>query len=88
MAKFIRYGQITFKSDFLFGTDDKGSTIKFTRAERLVLAKLAQNGRLVLSRDDLLDAVSGAGSDASDRNIDFVINRLRRKLKDSARNPI
>jgi hypothetical protein len=88
MPNVIRYGEMTFESDFLFGTDDRGATVKFSRAERALLAKLAQNARSVLTRDDLLDAISGPGSDAADRNIDFVINRLRRKLKDSARKPV
>jgi hypothetical protein len=42
--KSVRYGQMTFESDFLFGTDDKGSTVKFTRVERVLLAKLTKNG--------------------------------------------
>jgi hypothetical protein len=88
MAKLVRYGQMTFESNFLFGTDDQGSTVKFTRAERLLLAKFTQNERSVLTRDNLLDAMSGPGSDAADRNVDFVINRLRRKLRDSAREPV
>jgi DNA-binding response OmpR family regulator len=88
MPNVIRYGEMTFESDFLFGTDDRGATVKFSRAERALLAKLAQNARSVLTRDDLLDTISGPGSDAADRNIDFVINRLRRKLKDSARKPV
>lgn len=79
---------MTFESDFLFGTDERGSTVKFSRGERILLLKFTQNGRSVLARDDLLDAISGPGSDAADRNIDFVINRLRRKLGDSARNPL
>jgi DNA-binding response OmpR family regulator len=87
MAESVKYGQITFESSFLFGTDEQGSTVKFSRAERILLTKLTQNGRAILTRDDLLDALSGPGSDTSDRNIDFVINRLRRKLGDSARNP-
>jgi hypothetical protein len=88
MPKLVKYGPMTFESDFLFGIDEDGSTVRFTRAERLVLVRLTRNARSVLSRDDLLDAVSGPGSDAADRNIDFVINRLRRKLKDPARKPI
>ncbi len=35
----------------------------------------------------LLDALTEVGSDRSERNIDFVINRLRRKLADNARSP-
>lgn len=85
--KLVSYGEMTFESDFLFGRDKNGSAIRFSRAERILLAKFTQNARSVLSRDELLDAVSGPGSDAADRNIDFVINRLRRKLRDSARKP-
>jgi hypothetical protein len=88
MAKFVRYGRLTFESNFLFGTDERGATVKFSRAERILLMKLTQNGKSVLTRDELLDAVSGPGSDAADRNIDFVVNRLRRKLGDSARQPL
>ena len=88
MTKFVKYGRMTFESDFLFGTDENGVTVKFSRAERVLLVKLTHSPRSILTRDELLDAVSGPGSEAADRNIDFVINRLRRKLKDSARNPV
>jgi DNA-binding response OmpR family regulator len=39
------------------------------------------------SRQALLDVVSGPGSDASDRSVDYLVSRLRRKLGDSARRP-
>ncbi|HXF88756.1 MAG TPA: helix-turn-helix domain-containing protein [Xanthobacteraceae bacterium] len=87
MPKFVKYGSMTFESDFLFGSDEEGATVKFSRAERLLLIKFTQSPKSVLSRDELLDVVSGVGSEAADRNIDFVINRLRRKLKDNARKP-
>ncbi|PWT89064.1 MAG: hypothetical protein C5B56_07755 [Proteobacteria bacterium] len=88
MARFVKYGRMTFESDFLFGTDENGVTVKFSRAERILLVKLSQSPRSIVTRDELLDAVSGPGSEAADRNIDFVINRLRRKLNDSARKPV
>jgi hypothetical protein len=87
MGMTIRYGGIDFDANFLSGTDERGAAIRFTRAERLLLLKFTANAGVVLSRERLLDAVSGAGSDAMDRNVDFVINRLRRKLGDAARNP-
>ncbi len=40
-----------------------------------------------MTRGQLLDAISGAGSDKNDRNIDFLINRLRRKLGDNPKDP-
>ena len=87
MGDTVRYGTITFDRDFLGGLAPDGTPIRFTRAERRLLAKFAGRVGIVLSRDQLLDAVSGQGSDAVDRSIDFLINRLRRKLGDSARQP-
>ena len=61
--------------------------IQLTRSERSALALLASNPDRLISRDRILDAVSEEGSGKSDRNVDFLINRLRRKLSDDARNP-
>ena len=61
--------------------------VSLTRSENRALALLSANPRRVVTRDQILDAVSGPGSDKSDRNVDFLINRLRRKLSDSARDP-
>jgi tetratricopeptide (TPR) repeat protein len=88
MTKLVKYGHISFEADFLFGTHNNGETVKFTRSERIILSKLTKNARSVVSRESLLDAISGPGSDATDRNIDFIINRLRRKLQDSGRKPV
>ena len=46
----------------------------------------AKRGRVV-SRNQILDAVSEPGSEKNDRNVDFLINRIRRKLGDSATDP-
>lgn len=64
-----------------------GGRVAFTRSEKRALATLAGNPGRILSRDQILDALAGPGSDARDRNIDFLINRLRRKLSDDARAP-
>ena len=66
---------------------ENGDQIHFTRSEARLLAFMTQRGNRLLSRDQLLDAVGGEGSAKNDRNIDFLINRLRRKLGDDARNP-
>lgn len=73
--------------DFSFAEIPGGERVPFTRSERLALAVLAQHPNRLLTRDQILDALTGPGSDKSDRNIDFLINRLRRKLSDDARNP-
>lgn len=87
VAAGVRYAGLTFDPDFRSVRNEEGETVNFTRAERRLLVKLAGNAGVVVSRERLLDAVSGEGSDVSDRNIDFIINRLRRKLGDQARNP-
>jgi DNA-binding winged helix-turn-helix (wHTH) protein len=79
---------IEFDDDYRRARREDGSVIQFTRAEQAVLASLASHPDRVMTRQQLLDATSGDGSDSSDRNIDFLINRLRRKLRDSPRAPI
>lgn len=82
-----RFGDIVFEESFLFATREPEGELRFTRSERAVLMALAGNARKVMSRNQLLDAIAGTGSDSTDRNIDFLINRLRAKLGDSARAP-
>lgn len=77
-----------FSEDFCTAVNLRlADVVHFTRAEQCLLGKLlAARGRVV-TRGSLLDAVAGLGSDSSDRSIDFLINRLRRKLGDRARRP-
>jgi len=81
-----RFGGWDFADGFASarcGTEE----IKFTRAERALLNVFTKNSGRVLSRDALLDKISGEGSEVGDRSVDFLINRLRRKLGDPARKP-
>lgn len=78
---------IRLAADFSFVETPEGGRVAFTRSERRALVVLAGNPHRLLSRDQILDALTGPGSDKSDRNIDFLINRLRRKLSDDARDP-
>lgn len=86
MAEY-QFGSLTFDENLLSARDPAGSEITFTRAERALLSTFMGHPRRVLTRNALLDAMSGVGSDASDRNVDFLINRLRAKLGDPARAP-
>lgn len=83
----VHFQNLAFASDYSHAHLDDGKTIKFTRAERLLLANLIAHAGMLRSREQLLDSVSEVGSDTSDRNVDFFITRLRRKIGDSARNP-
>jgi DNA-binding winged helix-turn-helix (wHTH) protein/tetratricopeptide (TPR) repeat protein len=87
MVGFVRYGDVTFDSTFLFARDRSQAELRFTRSERALLLLFTRHPRIVLSRNQLLDAVAGTGSDTTDRSIDFLINRLRAKLGDPARHP-
>lgn len=64
-----------------------GRTIQFTRSERALLLALMSNPRRLMTRSRLLDEIATRTSDPSDRNIDFLVNRLRSKLGDKARSP-
>lgn len=65
----------------------EGEKIRFTKVERLLLQTFTRNRGRLLTRDMLLDAVSADGLGGSDRNIDYIVNRLRAKLKDSVKSP-
>lgn len=86
MEELVQFGDLAFDPSFIFARKGE-SEIRFTRNERALLLALAANPRRLMRRDRLLDAISQAGSDVSDRNIDFLVNRLRAKLNDSARSP-
>lgn len=87
MEAHVRYGELTFDASFLFARHGADEELKFTRSERALLLVFTRHPRTVLTRNQLLDAIAGTGSDATDRSIDFLINRLRAKLRDPARAP-
>jgi len=64
-----------------------GHTIQFTRNERALLLAFSRNPQRLMRRSRLLDEIASLGSDRSDRNIDFLVNRLRVKLGDDAKSP-
>jgi DNA-binding response OmpR family regulator len=64
-----------------------GRPVGVTPTEFDLLAKLAANPRVVLSRRQLIDAVWGPGWVGDDRMVDVHIRNLRRKLGDDAAAP-
>lgn len=87
MDEGVLFNGFLFDRSFTSARSKDGRQIRFTRAERALLVMFTANIGKLLTRDQLLDAMSGAGSEISDRNVDYAINRLRAKLGDSARNP-
>ncbi|MGS1097694.1 two-component system response regulator TorR [Aquamicrobium terrae] len=64
-----------------------GTFVELTGAEFKLLAVLTANPGQVLSRERLLHEISRREWDASDRTVDVLVRRLRRKLQDNPRAP-
>ncbi|MGA3403997.1 MAG: response regulator transcription factor [Acetobacteraceae bacterium] len=65
--------------------DPDGRSVRLTTAEFNLLAAFVENTGHPLTRDDLSTAALGRRSYASDRGIDNLVAKLRRKLGDSAK---
>ena len=88
MGKIIHYGELAFDETFVFAR--RGSAeLRFTRQERALLLFFTRRPRTLLTRQQLLAALASTGKgDISDRNVDYLVNRLRAKLGDNAREPV
>ena len=61
-----------------------GRPLNLTRREFGLLADLLRHRGRIRSRDELLNAVWGAGTDSTDRTVDTHIKTLRAKLQELA----
>jgi DNA-binding response OmpR family regulator len=68
-------------------TGPGGETVSLTRAEFNLLAALARAPNRVLSRDYLLDAISQDADAPTDRLIDVLISRVRKKIEPDPKKP-
>ncbi|MCA1334644.1 helix-turn-helix domain-containing protein [Pseudooceanicola marinus] len=78
---------LIFAEDFRSARVGTGEALTFTRAEARTLALLTRHAPRVTAREALLEAAGDLRGERGDRSVDFVINRLRRKLGDDARAP-
>ncbi len=62
--------------------------VKLTTHEFELLLLLARNAGKVLSRDEIFNHLRGIDYDGTDRSIDGRVSKLRRKLGDSATEPV
>ena len=77
----VRFGEWTLDLGRYTLTDGGGNAVLLTRAEFDVLkALLLASGRAV-TREMLLDAIRPKNPEGSDRAIDVLVSRLRRKLE-------
>jgi len=67
--------------------DPEGVVVALSAGEFRVLRALAENLDRVLTRDHLVDALAGREANRLDRTIDVLVSRLRRRLRDDAREP-
>ncbi len=68
-------------------TGASGETVPLTPAEFNLLTCFVRSPNRVLTRDHLLDAVSRYDDSPTDRMIDVLVSRLRKKIEDDPRNP-
>ena len=68
--------------------DATGRELKLTFGEFALLRVFAQRAGRVLSRDHLLQLLSGRGAETFDRSIDMQVVRLRRKIEQDPKRPI
>lgn len=66
---------------------ESGQILSLTPVEFDLLVTLARSADRVMSRDRLLDEISGRDYEVFDRSIDVHISSLRRKLNDDPKNP-
>ena len=69
----------------LLGSD--GVVVPLSTGEFRLLQALAESANRVMSRDRLMDVLSGREAGPFDRSVDVMISRLRRRLGDDAREP-
>ena len=83
----VRFGEWALDLGRYTLRDEAGNAVPLTRAEFDVLkALLLASGRAV-TRETLLDAIRPKNPEGSDRAIDVLVSRLRRKLEDGDGRP-
>jgi DNA-binding response OmpR family regulator len=81
-----RVGPWTIDLDARTATSES-AIAPLTRGEFDILARLVEANAKIVSREDLLSAVSRRPEDADLRSVDTLVSRLRRKLGDSSDTP-
>ncbi|MDR2216582.1 MAG: helix-turn-helix domain-containing protein [Nevskiaceae bacterium] len=85
-----RFHEWEFSGDLLTARSDAGQELRFTRQERAVLVELLAKPGSLVTRQRLLEVLprqDGKDTDGSERQVDYLITRLRRHLDDTARKP-
>lgn len=83
----IKFGDLTIFPD-RYEAEMNQKTISFTRKEFELLIYLAEHKNIVLSRNQLLNAVWDYDFAGDTRIVDVHISRLREKIEESTKKPI
>jgi two-component system, OmpR family, response regulator len=83
----IRFGAWSLDLGAHHLIDPEGVVVVLSTGEFRLLRALAENLNRVLTRDQLIDAVAGREASRLDRTVDVLVSRLRKRLRDDAREP-
>lgn len=83
----LQFNEWIFDTDFSIARGGDAPPIRFTRQEQAVLRTLVRKPGQLVSREQLLDSLDPNCDGVGERSVDFLVNRLRRKLRDDARRP-
>lgn len=67
--------------------DPERVVVVLSTGEFRLLRALAENLNRVLTRDQLIDAIAGREANRLERTVDVLVSRLRKRLRDDAREP-
>lgn len=70
-----------------FLIDVDGATVPLSAAEFRLLVLFLEHPQRVLSRDQIMEHITGRSADVYDRSIDVQVSRLRNKLHDGGKKP-
>ena len=81
------FSNLTFNTHTFELISDDGAPIPLTPYEFKLLRALIESSPRPLSRDQLLDHISGRESEPFDRGVDVLIGKLRKKIEDNPKAP-
>ncbi|MDH6231767.1 DNA-binding winged helix-turn-helix (wHTH) protein [Mesorhizobium soli] len=83
----VRYADLMFQPDMLSATRDDGTVLRLTRQERALILHLSRQPHKLITRAQLLEGLGDLAGELGERNVDYLVNRLRKRLGDNARAP-
>lgn len=83
----VRYADLVFQPDLRAATRDDGAKLSLTRQERALILQLTERPHQLITRQQLLEGLGDLAGELSERNIDYLVNWLRKRLGDNARTP-